>query len=294
MAVDVDPDTRLVQLSTGERFTFDGVCGPECAQDDVFQECRDLVKSAIDGHNVTIFTYGQTGSGKTYTMYGKQGEPGLAYRLAEELFRCIASEEESCLDSFEVAASMSELHNGKLRDLLRPQRSTEGRACTSLGEELQADSATALRRLLDQGRTRRCTSSHALNQESSRSHALFAINVLRRGQDGPARSRIVLCDLGGSERLKRSLVSGKSQQESIEINKSLSALLGVLDAVSRGARQVPYRDHRLTQLLEDSIGGTAKTLMVLNCSPASGGRPGDVGGAALWDPRWPGDKLRGQ
>merc|ERR1719217_1221819 len=110
-----------------------------------------------------------------------------------------------------------------------------------------------------------------MNAESSRSHLLLMIKLIAVNKDTKEklRGKILLCDLAGSERLKKSEVTGDMQKEAIEINKSLTALGDVIEALTKKQKQVPYRNHKLTEVMKDSIGGTAKTLMFVNCSPAS-------------------------
>jgi len=259
-------------------------------QDEIFHECKDLVQSAIDGHNVTLLCYGQTGAGKTHTMYGTPSEPGLAVRMARELFDRLRD----C--PFAVTGSLVELHNNRLTDLLssphpgsasdaHPPRALNLRR--DLEDEVQVEglveqplhSAEDLEALVELGTERRATAAHALNSDSSRSHVLLTVKIHRsvEGSCGidagaaglPSCSKLLFCDLGGSERLKRTEAAGSQVREAIEINKSLSALGDVIEAVVQRRRHIPYRNHKLTQLLQDSLGGTAKALMFVNCSPAA-------------------------
>mmetsp|Transcript_53411 Transcript_53411/g.165854 ORF Transcript_53411/g.165854 Transcript_53411/m.165854 type:complete len:151 (-) Transcript_53411:78-530(-) len=110
-----------------------------------------------------------------------------------------------------------------------------------------------------------------MNSQSSRSHLLMMIGIETTNRDSQEklRGKILICDLAGSERLKRSEVSGDAQREAIEINKSLTALFDVIEALTKGEKHIPYKNHKLTQLMQDALGGTSKTLMIVNCSPAS-------------------------
>merc|ERR1719321_145400 len=109
-----------------------------------------------------------------------------------------------------------------------------------------------------------------MNSESSRSHLILSIKVKSTSlkTKETTNAKILICDLAGSERLKKSEVTGDMQKEAIEINKSLTALGDVIEALTKGGKQIPYRNHQLTQVMQDSLGGTAKTLMFVNCSPA--------------------------
>ncbi|CAK9011317.1 Kinesin-like protein KIN-14E (Kinesin-like calmodulin-binding protein) (Protein ZWICHEL) [Durusdinium trenchii] len=128
-----------------------------------------------------------------------------------------------------------------------------------------------VRALLSECERRRHTAATAMNTSSSRSHLLLSIIVEATAKDNDQviYGKITLCDLAGSERLKKSEVSGDALKEAIEINKSLTALGDVIEALSKGSKNVPYRNHKLTMLMQDSLGGSAKTLMFVNCSPAS-------------------------
>jgi len=262
-------------------FQFDYVFGPAAKQEDVFVEVIDLVQSALDGHNVTIFAYGQTGTGKTYTMHGGHGEhQGIAPRTIEMIFQMLKSMDESRFSST-VRAYLVEMYKSDLVDLLASTKTTarlEIRKDPRTGdtgivnvEERFVDSSKQLLKLLKDGSERRSVASTDMNKESSRSHLILSISI--ELFDCRAQSvtcgKIRLCDLAGSERPKRSGATNETLREAIEINKALTALGDVIEALSRGASRgpVPYRNHKLTQLLSDSLGGNAKTLMFVNVSP---------------------------
>lgn len=281
-------DNMKIELPRNGVFTFDGVFAAG-RQEEVFEECKDLVQSTVDGHNVTIFAYGQTGAGKTYTLHGTPQEEGIAGRAISELFQILKRFQQSsnAARSFMVSASMFELYRNRLVDLLRrPEKRAKSPPCSppcspklslrssesglqvdNLAEE-EVEDATQLKRLLSRGLAARSTAPNALNAESSRSHLIFTIKVTSTDGQNPLSGKLVLCDLGGSERLKKSEATGEHLKEAIEINRSLTALGDVIEAVAERKRQVPYRNHKLTQLLQDSLGGTSKTLMFVNCSPA--------------------------
>jgi len=181
---------------------------------------------------------------------------------------------------------MVELYNNTLVDLLSPMRRNQCGQCgapkLSVRQdragivqverlaEREAKDASELMDLLLRGLAQRTVAANAMNIESSRSHLIFTIRVTSVNQmtRETLRGKILLCDLGGSERLKKTEATGHQRKEAIEINKSLTALGDVIEAVAKRHRQVPYRNHKLTQILQDSLGGTAKTLMFVNCSPA--------------------------
>jgi len=277
-----------------EQFNFDAVFKPG-TQAEVFDTCKDLVQSALDGYNVAMFAYGQTGAGKTYTMYGGSGEgQGTAPRTIAELYRLIKQDEDRV--QFTVIASMMELYRNELVDLLAsraggasPKRKSPHPNAAAVEQKLnvrvdksgavqiehlqeeECKTAEALLDLLERGNQMRTVCATKMNSESSRSHLLLTIRVVgvNKQTDQKLHGKILLCDLAGSERLKKSDVSGEAQKEAIEINKSLTALGDVMEALVKGASHVPYKNHKLTQVMSDALGGTSKTLMFVNCSPAS-------------------------
>jgi len=131
--------------------------------------------------------------------------------------------------------------------------------------------ADELSALLERGNAQRTVAATAMNSESSRSHLVLMIKIVSVNKETKEqlKGKILICDLAGSERLKKSLVTEEQQKEAIEINKSLTALGDVIEALTKKQKSIPHRNHKLTQLLQDSLGGTAKTLMFVNCSPAS-------------------------
>jgi len=266
----------------GERssFAFDAVFTPG-TQDEIFEDCKDLVQSAVDGYNVTIFAYGQTGAGKTFTMYGAPGMEGTAPRTIQELFKVTA--QNSSRFDYKIYASMLELYRNELVDLLSKDKPVAGKSKLSIKTEkdgrIKVDNlaeeecrnAEELNNLLDRGNDQRTVASTAMNSSSSRSHLVLMIRILSTNKESgeQLRGKILMCDLAGSERLKKSQVTDEMQQEAIEINRSLTVLGDVIEALTKKQKSIPYRNHKLTQLMQDSLGGTAKTLMFVNCSPAS-------------------------
>jgi len=271
-----------MQRSERKAFPFDAVFGPSAQQEEVFREVEDLVQSAMDGYNVTILAYGQTGAGKTYTMYGGPGEQqGVAGRTIESIFNTVARD--SGKYDITVQASMIELYLANLRDLcsgdpieLRNIRQSDGASSIRLegATQISVQNQEELAQVVAMGLQNRVTRSTNMNPDSSRSHLLLMITVevtdLSSGRVWSGK--ITLIDLAGSERIGRSGAVGDCQKEAIEINKALTALGDVIESLTRSqGRQplsVPYRNHKLTQLLSDSIGGSAKTLMFVNVSPS--------------------------
>jgi len=279
--------TSVDGLQRQERraFQFDTVFGPSAQQEEVFREVQDLVQSAVDGYNVTIMAYGQTGAGKTHTMYGGRGEQrGVVPRTIDAIFK-VTSKLDPGRFSPTVKSYLVELYKNDLVDLLAIGKGTPGSGKLDLRrdvktgdiiienvEEREVATAEELMKLLEEGVEHRHVASTQMNADSSRSHLFLTISieVLDKETETTLSGKVRLCDLAGSERPKKSGASGDVMKEAIEINKALTALGDVIEALTRcGARGlVPYRNHKLTQLLSDSLGGTSKTLMFVNVSPA--------------------------
>uniref|UniRef100_A0A3Q3D4Z9 Kinesin-like protein n=1 Tax=Hippocampus comes TaxID=109280 RepID=A0A3Q3D4Z9_HIPCM len=259
-------------------------------QEVVFQ-ClgESLLDNAFMGYNACIFAYGQTGSGKSYTMMGSAEQPGLIPRLCSSLFsRTMREAGEG--ESFTVEVSYMEIYNEKVRDLLDPKGSRQTlrvREHNVLGPYVDGLSRLAvasykdIESLMSEGNKSRTVASTNMNEESSRSHAVFNIILthtlvdLQSGTSGEKVSKLSLVDLAGSERAAKTGAAGERLKEGSNINKSLSTLGLVISALAdQGAGKnrskfVPYRDSVLTWLLKDSLGGNSRTAMVATISPAA-------------------------
>ena len=272
-------------------YAFDRAFGADASQAEVFEDTKHLVQSAFDGYNVCIFAYGQTGSGKTHTVHGDAKNPGLAPRAVEEVCRVVAEGARAGKISVRMTATMLELYQDTLNDLLLPAPSAGARG----GEErspprldIKKDSkgwvtvqnATVvpvrtkedMEAAISTGLRARATSATKMNAESSRSHLIFSlvIETTDLQTQGVARGKLSFVDLAGSERVKKSGAAGATMKEAQAINKSLSALGDVISALAQEKAHVPYRNHKLTMLMSDSLGGNAKTLMFVNVSPSDG------------------------
>ncbi|GAV64881.1 Kinesin domain-containing protein/FERM_M domain-containing protein/MyTH4 domain-containing protein/FERM_N domain-containing protein [Cephalotus follicularis] len=257
---------------------YDRVFDGNATQEVVFEDTKYLVQSSIDGYNVCIFAYGQTGSGKTFTIYGSESKPGLTPRATAELFRIIRRDNNKF--SFSLKAYMVELYQDTLVDLLLPKttkrlkldikKDTKGMVSIENVTVLSISTHEELRSIIQRGSERRHTSGTQMNEESSRSHLILSIVIESTNlqTQSVARGKISFVDLAGSERVKKSGSSGSQLKEAQSINKSLSALGDVISALSSGCQHIPYRNHKLTMLMSDSLGGNAKTLMFVNVSPA--------------------------
>eukprot|EP00397_Hematodinium_sp_SG-2012_P001787 GEMP01001792.1.p1 GENE.GEMP01001792.1~~GEMP01001792.1.p1 ORF type:complete len:1296 (+),score=373.50 GEMP01001792.1:369-4256(+) len=272
-------DGMTIQLDGKEEFIFDAVWTPG-TQADVFEDTKDLIQSAIDGFNVTIFAYGQTGAGKTFTMTGVPGGElrGVIPRACDEIFVLVKQMEKQF--DVTVMLKMMELYNSDLKDLLAPDKDKappinvrvdkKGVVIIDGVQNTPASDARALEAAIDGGFGGRTVKATAMNSESSRSHLVVIITMVsvNKETNKTTEGKLLLCDLAGSERIKKSEVTGAAQKEAIEINKSLTALGNVIEGLTTGSKNVPYRDHKLTMLMQDALGGTSKTLMFMNCSPA--------------------------
>ncbi|XP_028333290.1 kinesin-like protein KIFC3 isoform X4 [Physeter macrocephalus] len=280
-AVTFDPDDdsiiHLLHKGKPVSFELDKVFSPQASQQDVFQEVQALITSCIDGFNVCIFAYGQTGAGKTYTMEGTLENPGINQRALQLLFSEV--QEKASDWEYTITVSAAEIYNEVLRDLLgqEPQEKLEIRLCPNGSGQLyvpgltefQVQSVEDINKVFEFGHTNRTTEFTNLNEHSSRSHALLIVTV--HGVDGSTGLRTTgklnLVDLAGSERVGKSGAEGSRLREAQHINKSLSALGDVIAALRSRQGHVPFRNSKLTYLLQDSLSGDSKTLMVVQVSP---------------------------
>ncbi|KAK9075857.1 hypothetical protein SSX86_004186 [Deinandra increscens subsp. villosa] len=264
-------------------FQFNRIFGPTATQEEVFADTQPLIRSVMDGYNVCIFAYGQTGSGKTHTMCGPTGasrkEMGINYLALNDLFD-LSNRRKDVL-KYEIFVQMVEIYNEQVRDLLTGDSAStsklEIRSCTSENGLSLPDatihsvkSTADVLNLMRSGQVNRAVSSTALNNQSSRSHSILTVHV--HGKDvngGTTRSCLHLVDLAGSERVDKSEVTGEGLKEAQYINKSLSCLGDVITALSQKNSYIPYRNSKLTLLLQNSLGGNAKTLMFAHVSPES-------------------------
>ncbi|KDO25234.1 hypothetical protein SPRG_09481 [Saprolegnia parasitica CBS 223.65] len=256
-------------------YEFEHVFDMQSTQDQVFAQVKPLITSVLDGYNVCIFAYGQTGSGKTFTMSGSAENPGINPRALTELFALKQSRKQEYSD--EIQVSIMEIYNEVIRDLL-----AENAATTNLSVRqgpngnfvqgltmLAVANANDVFNLITRGNQNRATSATDMNEHSSRSHSILSVyikstNVLT---NAVATGKLHLVDLAGSERLSKTGAEGQRLKEAQNINQSLSTLGNVIQARANKQKHVPYRDSSLTYLLQDSLGGDSKTLMVACSSP---------------------------
>ncbi|KAJ8444003.1 hypothetical protein Cgig2_020849 [Carnegiea gigantea] len=253
-------------------FSFNKVFGPSATQAEVFSDMQPLIRSVLDGYNVCIFAYGQTGSGKTYTMSGPkeltEQSQGVNYRSLGDLF-CLAEKRRDAF-RYDVAVQMIEIYNEQVRDLLNKIRNSSQNGLNVPEASLVPVSSTSdVIHLMNIGQRNRAVGATALNDRSSRSHSCLTVHVQGRNLTNGTTLRgcMHLVDLAGSERVDKSEVTGDRLKEAQHINKSLSALGDVIASLAQKSAHVPYRNSKLTQLLQDSLGGQAKTLMFVHISP---------------------------
>ncbi|CAO2819870.1 unnamed protein product [Amaranthus hypochondriacus] len=262
-------------------FKFNKVFAPTASQEEVFIDTQPLIRSVLDGYNVCIFAYGQTGSGKTYTMTGpdmtSKKDWGVNYRALHDLFQISQNRRSSIM--YEVGVQMVEIYNEQVRDLLTCDGSQKrlGIWSTTQPNGLAVPDASMhpvkstndVLELMNIGFMNRAVGATALNERSSRSHSILTVHV--RGTElknnSVMRGCLHLVDLAGSERVDRSEATGDRLKEAQHINRSLSALGDVIFALAQKNSHVPYRNSKLTQVLQSSLGGQAKTLMFVQLNP---------------------------
>ncbi|XP_024960060.1 kinesin-like protein KIN-12D [Cynara cardunculus var. scolymus] len=275
------------------RFKFDHVACETIDQETLFRMVGlPMVENCLSGYNSCIFAYGQTGSGKTHTMLGEINEleikpspyRGMTPRMFEFLFARILAEEESRIDerlTYNCKCSFLEIYNEQIADLLDPSSTNlqlredvkKGVYVENL-TEYEVHTVGDILRLLSRGSANRRVAATNMNRESSRSHSVFTCVIESRWEKDSTSNlrfaRLNLVDLAGSERQKTSGAEGERLKEAANINKSLSTLghviMVLVDGANARTRHVPYRDSRLTFLLQDSLGGNSKTMIIANVS----------------------------
>nr|CAB3479781.1 unnamed protein product [Digitaria exilis] len=267
-------------------FSFDKVFYEDAQQSDVYNFLAvPIVSDAINGINGTIITYGQTGAGKTYSMEGpsilhcNEQKTGLVHRVVDELFGCLRSS----ASTWTVKLSMVEIYLEKVRDLLDlskdnlqiKESKTQGIYIAGATEISVMNSSDALENL-SQGIANRAVGETQMNLASSRSHCLYIFSV-QHGSTSDERvkvGKIVLVDLAGSEKVEKTGAEGRVLDEAKTINKSLSALGNVINALTTGKQNhVPFRDSKLTRILQDALGGNSRAALLCCCSPSPSNAP---------------------
>ncbi|KAL0030034.1 hypothetical protein WJX79_002301 [Trebouxia sp. C0005] len=278
----VDGEVAIQKPGTTNRkqYKYDKVFGPESNQEQVYEDTKALIRSVLDGYNVCIFAYGQTGSGKTHTMAGTNIEQyegrGINYRALDDLFALNKKREAEC--EYQIQVQLLEIYNEQLRDLLDNSRSharldirnTE-RSGLNVPDAIQVKVACTqdVLNVMEIGQRNRSVAETKMNERSSRSHSVLTIIVDGLNNVTGIRTHgcLHLIDLAGSERVGKSEATGDRLEEAKHINKSLSALGDVMSALANKQSHIPFRNSKLTQLLQDSLCGQAKAMMFVHIAP---------------------------
>ncbi|KAM3860776.1 kinesin-1 heavy chain-like [Diretmus argenteus] len=267
-------------LIGGKPYYFDRVFGSNTTQVQFYNlVAQKIVRDVLDGYNGTIFAYGQTSSGKTHTMEGKLHDPdmqGIIPRIVDDIFNIIYSMDENL--EFHIKVSYFEIYLDKIRDLLDVSKTNLSvhedknrvpyvKGCT----ERFVSNPEEVMGAIDDGKNNRSVAVTNMNEHSSRSHSIFLINITQEnGQTGQKlTSKLYLVDLAGCEKVGKTGAEGTVLDEAKMINKSLSSLGIVISALAEGSSYIPYRDSRMTRILQDSLGGNCRTTMIICCSPAA-------------------------
>jgi kinesin family protein 5 len=250
-------------------------------QPEVFEfSIRSTVDDILKGYNGTVFAYGQTGAGKSYTMMGdidSDEQKGIIPRIVEQIFASILASPGNI--EYTVRVGYMEIYMERIRDLLRPENDnlpiheekSRGVYVKEL-TELYVSSIDEVYEVMRRGAMTRAVAATNMNQESSRSHSIFVVTITQKNvETGSSKSgQLFLVDLAGSEKVGKTGASGQTLEEAKKINKSLSALGMVINALTDGkSTHIPYRDSKLTRILQESLGGNSRTTLIINCSPSS-------------------------
>lgn len=262
-------------------YTFDATFDPNKRQRDLYDSAVcPVIDSVLEGFNGTILAYGQTGSGKTHTMLGPdiddEEEKGIIPRMVGGIFAKIESAAEEI--EFTVKVSMIEIYNEKIRDLLDPKKNNlrihenkeQGIYVKDMTESYVGGEDEVFS-LLKIGNENRSIGSTDMNKQSSRSHSVFILQIEQKNTvDFSSKTgKIYLVDLAGSERIAKTGAQGQTLDEAKNINKSLTCLGQVINALTDGkSTHIPYRDSKLTRILQESLGGNSRTSLIVTCSPS--------------------------
>uniref|UniRef100_A0AAR2KJI8 Kinesin-like protein n=1 Tax=Pygocentrus nattereri TaxID=42514 RepID=A0AAR2KJI8_PYGNA len=275
----------------GKSFVFDRVFPTNTTQEQVYNSCaKQIVRDVLDGYNGTIFAYGQTSSGKTHTMecffthcvnsclfvssaQGKLHDPnsmGIIPRIADDIFNHIFAMDENLEFHIKVLTIIlisNLIHKTNLSVHEDKNRVPYVKGCT----ERFVSSPEEVMDVIDEGKSNRHVAVTNMNEHSSRSHSIFLINIKQEHVETEQKlsGKLYLVDLAGSEKVSKTGAEGSVLDEAKNINKSLSALGNVISALAEGTTHVPYRDSKMTRILQDSLGGNCRTTMFICCSPSS-------------------------
>ncbi|QPG74843.1 hypothetical protein FOA43_002179 [Brettanomyces nanus] len=268
--------------SMAQDFRYDCVFDNTTRQEEIFNySVRQTTDDLSEGYNGTVLCYGQTGAGKSYTIMGNlddDEESGLIPRIFQRIFEIIENSSKTL--EYTVGVSYMEIYNESLRDLLDPRNNkklairenrVDGVYVSHL-ETFYVANLGDVYTILKQGSLNRTTGATMMNKQSSRSHAIFQIRLTSKDLDSGIvkTGNLFLVDLAGSEKIDKSGASGQLLEEAKKINSSLSALGNVINCLTDGkSRHIPYRDSKLTRILQESLGGNSRTTLIINCSPSA-------------------------
>ena len=262
------------------RFNFDRIFPPSSTQQDIYSfGVKGIIDSVLDGYNGTVLAYGQTSSGKTYTMQGEMGSEdtrGIIPRMIKHVFDFI--HEQNSSSEFMLKVSMIEIYQERIRDLLDVSRvnlpiredSIKGIYVDGCSERYVGCPRDVLD-ALELGSNNRAQAATNMNEHSSRSHSIFilTINQTNKKEGFSKIGKLYLVDLAGSEKISKTGATGHTLEEAKIINKSLTTLGRVINNLTDGKSQhVPYRESKLTRVLQESLGGNSKTCLIITCSPS--------------------------
>ena len=261
------------------RFNFDRIFPPSSTQQDIYDfGVKGIIDSVLDGYNGTVLAYGQTSSGKTYTMQGEmeeQARQGIIPRMITHVFKHIYKNEGT---DFMIKVSMIEIYQEKIRDLLDVSRvnlniredSIKGIYVDGVSERYVGCPNDVLA-LLEMGSANRAQAATNMNEHSSRSHSIFILTINQTNKiEGYSKiGKLYLVDLAGSEKISKTGATGHTLEEAKIINKSLTTLGRVINNLTDGkSTHIPYRESKLTRVLQESLGGNSKTCLIITCSPS--------------------------
>ena len=294
--LNISPDNKTITIisqyeSVGEplKFSFDYIFGPSAMQKEVYEvAAKPIVEAVMQGFNGTVFAYGQTSSGKTFTMTGPDLEDpdlmGIIPRMVSTVFETISNSE--AFIEYAVKVSYCEIYLEKIKDLLDTTKTnlkihedkTRGIYIAEVTEKYVA-SDYEVYEIMKTGLENRNVGSTNMNAVSSRSHSIFIITVTQTNNlDYIAKTgKLYLVDLAGSEKVGKTGAAGKRLEEAKNINKSLTMLGLVIYSLTDGkSSHIPYRDSKLTRMLQDSLGGNSKTSLIITCSPSPYNEPESI------------------
>ena len=265
---------------SSQEFTYDKVFPSDTNQKTIFETvAKPLISAAFEGINGTLFCYGQTSSGKTYTMEGITTDNnlmGVIPRMMQLIFDTINSGSPDI--EFSVKCQYYQIYNEKIQDLIDTRKTdlairedkNKGIWVEDCTEEY-VESEQEMFNFFQNGASNRAVASTKMNALSSRSHSLFAVIIYQRNiiTESSKTGKIYFVDLAGSEKMSKAGIEGNTMlKEAQNINKSIMTLGMVINALTKGAKHIPYRDSKLTRVLQESLGGNSLTNLIINCSPS--------------------------